>query len=134
MRGRAPVGVDVVAMQAKANRSAELSVGTPAVAVRQLSPVLPSLVDRGFYIHPGLRFLKSAFSLRLMLRARAKLDGTRAVVVAFHGRATDALAVAAALPVVPFGVAEMAVHCSSCKCNKKLKNALLSSLEMSVFS
>ena len=45
-----------------------------------------------------------------MLGAGAKFDGTIAVVVAIHREAADAVAISAALPIVPDDFTEVLVH------------------------
>ena len=56
------------------------------------------------------RFKYQGFLLRFVLGARSEFYRTIAVVVPLHGQTADALALVAALPVVPGDVAKVSVH------------------------
>ncbi len=109
----AVVRIHVVALDAPADYFAGFGFGASAFAMWQRRLPLVTQAVGAFLLLRTHRFRDPALLLGLVLRARAKLDGALAVVVALHGQAADAFAVFAALPIVPLGVAIMSVHQSA---------------------
>jgi hypothetical protein len=102
----AVVHIHVVAMKAPADDLARFGFGAFAFAMGQRRLPLAAPLDEPAVSGLGRqRFRHAPCLLGCVLGAGAKLDGAHIVVVSFHGKTTDALAVSAALPVVPRKIA-----------------------------
>jgi hypothetical protein len=95
----------MVAMETPADDVAEFGFGASAFA---MEPLLPLLYERSVGLGRH-RFCVAQLLCGSVLGASAKLDGASAVVVSFHQETADALAVFAALPIVPREITIMTV-------------------------
>jgi hypothetical protein len=101
-------------MKAPTDDLARFGLGTSAFAMGQRRLPLAAPLDEPTVIGLGrYRFRHASFLLCGVLGASAKLDRAFAVVISFHRVTADALAVFAALPIVPRKIAIVTVAHSS---------------------
>jgi hypothetical protein len=102
----AVVHIRVAAMEAPADDLARFGFGASAFAMGQCRFPLVARLDKPAVIGLGRdRFRNAPCLLGCMLGSGAKLDGAHIVVVSLHQDTAEALAVSAALPVVPRKIA-----------------------------
>ena len=106
---RAVVCVDMIAPQAETNASAGGEVGAPALAMGSRSLALWGQNAEVNLLCVGGDFRRQPI-LTSMFGTRTKLDGAIAVVMSLHRQTANALAVLAALPIVPDDFTEVPVH------------------------
>jgi len=112
----AVIGINVVAPEAKANRSTGGEVGAATLAMRPRSIPLSGQAREVDLDGVGLDFRHWSLLIGGVFGAVPQLNWAIAVVMAFHGKIADANAVfVAALVLVPGYTAIMLVHQSPCE-------------------